>query len=154
MMDHALRTVCFICDIGDILVLMSRRLTTDLPDVNIEEGNSNSLKNLLSEREKRTSKNICHIFQCEEVSYFFLIFSLNNQKRVWCLTIHSTYSLCSSRKTEIFIHFFSNVMSSEKPHSLITVISSHTICFSNWPVYRKVPNYEQKTLTYLMYNII
>eukprot|EP00794_Sanderia_malayensis_P009773 gene9774-10772_t len=66
MMDHALRTVCFICDIGNIMVLMSRRLTTDLPDLKIEEGSSLSLSNIMAEREKRTSKNICHIFECEE----------------------------------------------------------------------------------------
>ena len=70
MMDHALRTVCFICDMGDILVLMSRRLTTDMPDVSFDNDGSNALSSILAEREKRTSKNICHIFQCEEVSYF------------------------------------------------------------------------------------
>ena len=68
MMDHALRTVCFICDMGDILVLMSRRLTTDLPDLSLDKQGSVSLSKLLAEREQRTSKNICHIFQCEEVS--------------------------------------------------------------------------------------
>ncbi len=68
MMDHALRTVCFICDIGNIMVLMSRRLTTDLPDLKIEDGSSLSLANIMAEKEKRTSKNICHIFECEEVS--------------------------------------------------------------------------------------
>ncbi len=68
MMDHALRTVCFICDIGDIMVLMSRRLTTDLPDLKVEDGSSVSLANVMAEREKRTSKNICHIFQCDQVS--------------------------------------------------------------------------------------
>ncbi|XP_065060213.1 amyloid-beta A4 precursor protein-binding family A member 2-like [Rhopilema esculentum] len=66
MMDHALRTVCFICDMGDILVLMSRRLTTDLPDLSLDKQGSVSLSKLLAEREQRTSKNICHIFQCEE----------------------------------------------------------------------------------------
>ena len=69
MMDHALRTVCFICDMGNILVLMSRRLTTDLPDLKLDEGDSASLSKIIAEREKRTSKNICHIFECEEVCF-------------------------------------------------------------------------------------
>jgi len=66
MLDHALRTVCFICDIGDILVLMSRRLTTEMPDLNLDTNDTKSLSDILAEREKRTSKNICHIFHCVE----------------------------------------------------------------------------------------
>ena len=67
MMDHALRTVCFICDMKDILVLMSRRLTTDMPEVNLDQDTSKSLSDLLTDREKRTSRNICHIYQSDEV---------------------------------------------------------------------------------------
>jgi len=65
MMDHALRTVCFICDMGNILVLMARRLTSDqVADMSVERGKPITLANIVAEREKRTSKNICHVFEC------------------------------------------------------------------------------------------
>ena len=66
MMDHALRTVCFICDMGNILVLMARRLTSDgATDFSIEQGKPVTLGNIMGEREKKTSKNICHVFEAE-----------------------------------------------------------------------------------------
>ncbi|XP_066932253.1 uncharacterized protein [Clytia hemisphaerica] len=66
MMDHALRTVCFICDMGKILVLMARRLTSDgVTDFNIEQGQPITLGNITGGREKKTSKNICHVFEAE-----------------------------------------------------------------------------------------
>lgn len=74
MMDHALRTVCFICDMGKILVLMARRLTSDhSTDFSIEQGKPISLGSIVGDRENKTSKNICHVFDCEiEVSNFCL----------------------------------------------------------------------------------
>ncbi|XP_057305598.1 uncharacterized protein LOC130643708 isoform X3 [Hydractinia symbiolongicarpus] len=66
MMDHALRTVCFICDMGKILVLMARRLTSDhSTDFSIEQGKPISLGSIVGDRENKTSKNICHVFECE-----------------------------------------------------------------------------------------
>ena len=66
MMDHALRTVCFICDMGNVLVLMARRLTSDSStDFNIEQGKPVTLGNIAGEREKKSSKNICHVFESE-----------------------------------------------------------------------------------------
>lgn len=57
MMDHALRTISYIADIGDLVVLMARRRfvphenDSDQPKLN------------------RTPKMICHVFESEEVSF-------------------------------------------------------------------------------------
>lgn len=54
-MDHALRTISYIADIGDLVVLMARRRfvphdVEEAPKIN------------------RTPKMICHVFESEEVS--------------------------------------------------------------------------------------
>jgi hypothetical protein len=54
MMDHALRTISYIADIGDLVVLMARRRfvphdVEEAPKIN------------------RTPKMICHVFESEEV---------------------------------------------------------------------------------------
>ena len=87
MLDHALRTVCFICDIGDILVLMSRRLTTEMPDLNLDAGDTKSLSDILAEREKRTSKNICHIFHCDEVRIYLCVLQADRNAILAVLSI-------------------------------------------------------------------
>jgi hypothetical protein len=53
-MDHALRTISYIADIGDLVVLMARRRfvphdVEEAPKIN------------------RTPKMICHVFESEEV---------------------------------------------------------------------------------------
>lgn len=55
MMDHALRTISYIADIGDLVVLMARRRFMPQDD------DSDS-------KLSRTPKMICHVFQSEEVS--------------------------------------------------------------------------------------
>lgn len=60
MMDHALRTISYIADIGDLVVLMARRRfvphdVDDPPKVN------------------RTPKMICHVFESEEVIMFIFL---------------------------------------------------------------------------------
>lgn len=54
MMDHALRTISYIADIGDLVVLMARRrvLPTDDAAAAIQ----------------KTPKMICHVFESDEVS--------------------------------------------------------------------------------------
>src|SRR6218665_1262631 len=52
MMDHALRTISYIADIGDLLVLMARRR-------NLEDNND----------VKKMPKMICHVFESEEAQY-------------------------------------------------------------------------------------
>ncbi|XP_063914938.1 uncharacterized protein LOC135131239 isoform X2 [Zophobas morio] len=56
MMDHALRTISYIADIGDLVVLMARRRFVphemeDVPKIN------------------RTPKMICHVFESEEAQF-------------------------------------------------------------------------------------
>lgn len=56
MMDHALRTISYIADIGDLVVLMARRRFVphemeDPPKIN------------------RTPKMICHVFESEEAQF-------------------------------------------------------------------------------------
>lgn len=56
-MDHSLRTISYIADIGDILVIMARRrLLSSSPG---EE----------SLRKKKQAKILCHVFESEEVSF-------------------------------------------------------------------------------------
>ncbi|XP_071115881.1 uncharacterized protein [Haliotis cracherodii] len=53
MMDHSLRTISYIADIGDILVIMARRRLITSPD-------SESL------RRRRQAKILCHVFESDE----------------------------------------------------------------------------------------
>lgn len=71
MMDHALRTISYIADIGDLVVLMARRRFVphemeDPPKIN------------------RTPKMICHVFESDEVS-IYINFSLQSRNRFGCL---------------------------------------------------------------------
>jgi len=56
-MDHALRTISYIADIGDLVVLMARRrpVPTDTPE---------ELSKI-----HRPPKMICHVFESDEAQY-------------------------------------------------------------------------------------
>ena len=56
MMDHALRTISYIADIGDVLVIMARRG----PVMNQANDNDGT-------RRKSQTKILCHVFETEEV---------------------------------------------------------------------------------------
>lgn len=56
-MDHALRTISYIADIGDLLVLMTRRRIINQNDEHPES------------KIKRVPKMICHIFESEEAQF-------------------------------------------------------------------------------------
>lgn len=62
-MDHSLRTISYIADIGEILVIMARRRLIGSP------GDTDSM------RRRKQAKIICHVFESDEVrlSYFFQI---------------------------------------------------------------------------------
>ena len=51
-MDHALRTISYIADIGELLVIMARRRPAPNDDVQVIGS---------------TPKMICHVFESEEV---------------------------------------------------------------------------------------
>lgn len=55
-MDHSLRTVSYIADIGEILVIMARRRILSSPG---EE----------SLRKKKQAKVLCHVFESDEVGF-------------------------------------------------------------------------------------
>ncbi|XP_054715783.1 uncharacterized protein LOC129225234 [Uloborus diversus] len=57
MMDHALRAISYIADIGDLVVLMARRRVMNSPDDPTEP------------KIKRTPKMICHVFESEEAQF-------------------------------------------------------------------------------------
>lgn len=56
MMDHTLRTISYIADIGDLLVLMARR--------RVLSGSEEETHKI-----KRTPKMICHVFESEEAQF-------------------------------------------------------------------------------------
>lgn len=61
MMDHALRTISYIADIGDLVVLMARRRY--VPNGNADESSPDTPK------PNRTPKMICHVFMSEEAQF-------------------------------------------------------------------------------------
>uniref|UniRef100_F1KQL7 Protein lin-10 n=1 Tax=Ascaris suum TaxID=6253 RepID=F1KQL7_ASCSU len=61
LMDHALRTISYIADIGDLVVLMARRMSQSASE---EECSSESL-----EGTRRAPRVICHVFESEEASF-------------------------------------------------------------------------------------
>jgi hypothetical protein len=56
-MDHTLRTISYIADIGDLLVLMARRRVLN----NMEDSTESAIK--------RIPKMICHVFESEEAQF-------------------------------------------------------------------------------------
>ncbi|CAD6190905.1 unnamed protein product [Caenorhabditis auriculariae] len=59
LMDHALRTISYIADIGDLVVLMARRMSTSNSDESCNQG----------EGVRKAPKVICHVFESEEASF-------------------------------------------------------------------------------------
>ena len=80
-MDHSLRTISYIADIGDIVVIMARRRTM-VTQSDIEM------------RRKRQSKILCHVFESEEVSLwrFFVCFP-SKLSDVWDLSIKVNFKI-------------------------------------------------------------
>lgn len=62
MMDHPLRTISYIADIGNIVVVMARRrMPRSDSQENLEASDP-------SQDSKRQYKMICHVFESEDVS--------------------------------------------------------------------------------------
>uniref|UniRef100_A0A7I4XXL3 Protein lin-10 n=1 Tax=Haemonchus contortus TaxID=6289 RepID=A0A7I4XXL3_HAECO len=59
LMDHALRTISYIADIGDLVVLMARRMSASSSDEQC-----NQVDGI-----KKTPKVICHVFESDEASF-------------------------------------------------------------------------------------
>lgn len=65
MMDHALKTISYIADIGDLVVLMARRRTVQQENSNDNPESTPSA----SGSANRTPKMICHVFESESASF-------------------------------------------------------------------------------------
>lgn len=75
-MDHALRTISYIADIGDLVVLMARRMSTSHSD---ESCSDRYRKETQTDHEtfcfsdgggvRKTPKVICHVFESDEASF-------------------------------------------------------------------------------------
>ncbi len=61
MMDHSLRSISYIADIGDLLVIMARRRM--LPNAAANAGAEGGASEVIGS----TPKMICHVFESEEV---------------------------------------------------------------------------------------
>ncbi|WKX89054.1 hypothetical protein Q1695_008589 [Nippostrongylus brasiliensis] len=59
LMDHALRTISYIADIGDLVVLMARRMSASSSDEQCNQVDG----------VRKTPKVICHVFESDEASF-------------------------------------------------------------------------------------
>jgi predicted aconitase with swiveling domain len=68
MMDHALKTISYIADIGDLVVLMARRryVPQDNDSSNDQSGSNEATP---PSTKNRTPKMICHVFESEEAQF-------------------------------------------------------------------------------------
>ncbi|KAH7701771.1 CRE-LIN-10 protein [Aphelenchoides avenae] len=57
LMDHALRSISYIADIGDLVVLMARRV----PQAGTDDDESDSIR--------KTPKVVCHVFESDEAAF-------------------------------------------------------------------------------------
>lgn len=64
MMDHPLKTISYIADIGNIVVIMARRRSVKTLDEAVEE----SGVSVDGEGKRQPRKIICHVFETEDVS--------------------------------------------------------------------------------------
>lgn len=62
-MDHTLRTISYIADIGELLVLMARRRQPLIS--NDMQNNVNGVDKI----KRSTPKMICHVFESEEAQF-------------------------------------------------------------------------------------
>ncbi|XP_025410566.1 uncharacterized protein LOC112683650 isoform X7 [Sipha flava] len=73
MMDHALRTISYIADIGELVVLMARRrcfLTHQSSESTTETALvSSSVNGIDKSANNRTPKMICHVFESDEAQF-------------------------------------------------------------------------------------
>lgn len=76
MMDHPLRTISYIADIGNIVVLMARRR---MPRSNSQDNVEASHP---SQDGKRQYKMICHVFESEDVRKLCCCFLILKKEHV------------------------------------------------------------------------
>lgn len=87
MMDHPLRTISYIADIGNIVVLMARRR---MPRSNSQDNVEASHP---SQDGKRQYKMICHVFESEDVRNFVIsVFEINIESSSFIRLFVATHS--------------------------------------------------------------
>lgn len=69
MMDHPLKTISYIADIGNIVVIMARRRSVKTLEGVVEE----SGVSVDGEGKRQPRKIICHVFETEDVSFACLV---------------------------------------------------------------------------------
>ena len=110
-MDHSLRTISYIADIGDIIVIMARRRMLSSPG-------DNEL------RKKRQAKIICHVFESEEVGLLFFV-----SARTMCKLYSKTDIVTTTKRTYIHTTMLSNAPPSRVQKIFLTSVvwAFHTL---------------------------
>lgn len=73
MMDHPLRTISYIADIGNMVVLMARRKMIHSHSVQEQVDTADPQHSNLAQDEQRQYRMICHVFESEDVRTFLLL---------------------------------------------------------------------------------
>lgn len=94
MMDHSLRTISYIADIGDLLVLMARRKQQiSTPTTALQNNEADKLKRIAA------PKMICHVFESDEAQ--FIAQSIGQAFQV-AYMVSSTLSIRTSEQNSKF----------------------------------------------------
>jgi len=105
-MDHALQTISYIADIGDLLVIMVRLAVRPPTDTSSPSsvGNGAAVSASEVERRRRRVTICCHIFESDEVSLTF-----------WLLLAVADYFNCACALDVLFNSSTSSVKIQQQP---------------------------------------
>lgn len=73
MMDHPLRTISYIADIGNMVVLMARRKMIRSRSAQEQLDTADAQHLNPAQDEQRQYRMICHVFESEDVRTFLLL---------------------------------------------------------------------------------
>jgi len=71
-MDHALQTISYIADIGDLLVIMVRLAMRPVDSPSVTTVSNGAAVTSEADRRRRRVTICCHVFESDEVSLIFL----------------------------------------------------------------------------------
>lgn len=74
MLDHSLRSVSFIADIGDVLVLMARQQSEERANKEVLKPSQILASVGTAQTDHKNVKITCHVFQAPEVSPKYIIY--------------------------------------------------------------------------------
>lgn len=78
-MDHPLKSISYIADIGNIVVIMARRRTVTRT---LDEAVEDSGVSMDAEGRRQPRKIICHVFETEDVSIAWGVFVISARLRL------------------------------------------------------------------------